>query len=279
MFFGSLQERFAKIKQNPQHFQNNRACSHWWFDGWDRLVNFALRLIGCHAIRARQAEIAFDPHIHTLYSHCSISTPARLIKKAVRIGLGAIAVMDHDTIEGALEAVRCVEYLKSRGDVPRDFLVVPGVEINTNIGHLGALFVEQDLSTGLTPAQLVDEIHELGGLAVAVHPYHSTGIGDALFDLPFDAVEVECGAVFSNDIAQRNRELLVLESLANVAKLGSSDAHYVGAVGSCYTIVREMSQPTLESLKAAIASGNCEPNSSLPYLRVANLLGKIGKLR
>lgn len=276
----SPEMRIAEIKQQAySRNTHNRACPHWWFGGWDWLVNSTLKLAGSTNIRTRPGEIAFDPHVHTLYSHCSISTPAKLIKKAVRVGLGAIAVMDHDTIEGALDTMRCAEYLKSRGEIPEDFLVVPGVEVNTTHGHVGALFVQQDLAAGSTPAELIDEIHELGGLAVVVHPYHSTGIGDVLFELDLDAVEVECGSVFSSDIALSNRGLLADENLSNVAKLGSSDAHYVAAVGSCYTIVRGIGEPTLESLKQAMIAGNCEPVSSLPYRNVANFLGKIGKLR
>ncbi len=221
---------------------------------------------------------AFDPHIHTLFSHCSISQPERLIREAVRLGLGAIGVMDHNDINGALDVMRCCEYLKSNGSIPDGFVVVPGVEVNSTVGHVGALFVEENLPMGLEPAAMVKAIHDAGGLAVAVHPYHSTGIGDAVFDAPFDAVEIECGSVFGRRLVKRNRELASDARLSNAAKLGSSDAHYIRAMASCYTVAKTDGPPTLDALRQAIMAGNCEPRTSRPYERLAALLGSIRKL-
>jgi predicted metal-dependent phosphoesterase TrpH len=195
--------------------------------------------------------------------------------------------MDHNDIRGALDAVRCCEYLKSSGSIPREFLVVPGVEVNSTVGHIGALFVERDLPIALEPAEMVKAIHEAGGLAVAVHPYHSTGIGDAIFEAPgdaifeapFDAVEIECGSVFGRRLVKRNRELSVDARLSGVARLGSSDAHYIHAMASCYTVVKLHGPPTLDALRRAIAAGDCEPRTSKPYERLAGLLGSIRKLR
>lgn len=182
------------------------------------------------------------------------------------------------TFGGALDAMRCAEYLKSTGEIPAEFLVVPGVEINSTVGHIGALFVTENLSMSLDPAGLVNAIHNIGGLAVAVHPYHSTGIGDAVFDAPFNAIEIECGSVFGNNLTKRNRELTFDTRLENSAKLGSSDAHYIRAMASCYTIIRDIEKPTLESLKQAILSNNCAAVASKPYERVSKMLGSIRKL-
>lgn len=195
------------------------------------------------------------------------------------MGLGAIGIMDHNDVKGALDAVRCGEHLRSSGIIPADFLVVPGVEVNSTVGHIGALFVEQNLPVGLEPVETVKAIHDAGGLAVAVHPYHSTGIGDAVFDAPFDAVEIECGSVFGGRLVTRNRELAADRRLSSVAKLGSSDAHYIRALASCYTVAKLSGPPTLAALRQAIVAGNCEPMTSRPYERLAGILGSIRKLR
>jgi predicted metal-dependent phosphoesterase TrpH len=187
--------------------------------------------------------------------------------------------MDHNDIRGALDAMRCADYLKSRGEIPADFTVVPGAEINSTVGHVGALFLGQNLPISLEPADLVDAIHEAGGLAVAVHPYHSTGIRDAVFDAPFDAVEIECGSVFTNHLIERNRELISDPRLQRAAKLGASDAHYIRAMASCYTVIRNVETPSLEALKQAILDGSCEPRASQPYKRIASILGSVRKLK
>lgn len=235
--------------------------------------------MGSTHISTRPGEVAFDPHIHTLFSHCSISQPERVLRRAAAIGLGAIAIMDHNDTRGAKDAIRCAEYLKSIGQIPADFVVVPGVEVNATVGHVGALFVDEKFPLGLPPAELVDLIHEAGGLAVAVHPYHSTGIKDAIFDAPFDAVEIECGSVFSRRLVAENRELAGDPRMQSAAKLGSSDAHYIRAMGSCYTVLSGIEQPSIESIRQAILSGNCTPNSSMPYERLVRMLGSIGKLK
>lgn len=243
------------------------------------MINRALALSGRPRIETNPGEIAFDPHMHTLFSHCSISQPIRLIREAVRLGLGAIAVMDHNDIRGAMDAMSCAEHLKSKGEIPADFLVIPGVEVNSTVGHVGALFVTSNIPISLEPRDVVSAIHDAGGLAIAVHPYHSTGIKDAIFDAPFDAVEIESGSVFGRHIIERNRGLVTDQRLSNVAKIGSSDAHYVRAMASCYTVATEIETPTLDALREAILAGSCEPRISVPYERAAKLLGSIRKLK
>lgn len=156
--------------------------------------------------------------------------------------------------------------------------MAPGLEVNSATGHIGALFVEKDIPMALSAKETVDRIHDLGGLAVAVHPFHSTGIGEEVFDLPFDAIEIECGSVFDKNLAMRNRELADDAAFEHTAKMGSSDAHYIHATASCYTIVKDIEKPSLESLKQALLAGNCRPCASVPYQRLSNMLGKIRQL-
>jgi len=62
-----------------------------------------------------------DLHTHTTFSDGS-QTPAELVEEAAAIGLTAIAVTDHDTVDGLPEALAAGERLGVD--------VVPGVEIN-----------------------------------------------------------------------------------------------------------------------------------------------------
>ena len=241
-------------------------------------MNRGLSLAGSPRISVAPGETAIDPHAHTLFSHCSISQPERIIRRAAAIGLGGIGIMDHNEIRGAHDAVRCAEYLKSTGEIPDTFLVIPGTEVSSSAGHIGALFVDEKLPESLSPAETVRVIHEAGGLAIAVHPYHSTGIGDAVFDAAFDAAEVECASVFGAELVRRSRALADDARLDKAAKLGSSDAHYVRAVGTCCTVMA-LAEPTLEAAVEAIVRGRCVPSVSAPCRRLRKLLGGIGKLR
>jgi 3',5'-nucleoside bisphosphate phosphatase len=62
-----------------------------------------------------------DLHTHTTFSD-GTSTPTELLEEAAELGLSAIAVTDHDTVDGLPEALAAGERLGVR--------VVPGVEIN-----------------------------------------------------------------------------------------------------------------------------------------------------
>jgi len=62
-----------------------------------------------------------DLHTHTTFSDGSL-TPTQLVEEATALGLTAVAVTDHDTIDGLPEALAAGERLGIR--------VVPGVEIN-----------------------------------------------------------------------------------------------------------------------------------------------------
>ena len=62
-----------------------------------------------------------DLHTHTTFSDGSL-TPTQLVEEAAALGLTAVAVTDHDTVDGLPEALAAGERLGIR--------VVPGVEIN-----------------------------------------------------------------------------------------------------------------------------------------------------
>jgi 3',5'-nucleoside bisphosphate phosphatase len=62
-----------------------------------------------------------DLHTHTTFSDGSLS-PTQLVEEAMALGLTAIAITDHDTVDGLPEALAAGERLGIR--------VVPGVEIN-----------------------------------------------------------------------------------------------------------------------------------------------------
>jgi len=68
-----------------------------------------------------------DLHIHSTASDGKFS-PADIVHKSAELGLSAIAIADHDTVDGvasALAAARAFPSLK----------IIPGVEINTDVPH------------------------------------------------------------------------------------------------------------------------------------------------
>lgn len=79
---------------------------------------------------------AIDLHTHSTYSDGTL-TPSELVGRAADFGLAAVALTDHDTIDGISEAV-------SAG-IERNIEVIPGVELSTEyLGkeiHIVGLFI------------------------------------------------------------------------------------------------------------------------------------------
>ena len=237
------------------------------------MVNTFAAHCGLKRIAPPPGCIAIDPHVHSLYSSCCISPIEDLIIRAAKMGLSAVAIMDHNDLRSVKHAVDCAEDLKRRRLIPEDFVLIPGTEVSCGgAHHIGALFVNEPIPEGLGVKGTLERIHEAGGLAIAVHPYLRSGIGDELFDAPFDAVEIESGSIFRQTAVERGYALLTDERLRNVAKLGSSDAHYIRTVGLCCTLIKT-SEVTPAAIRSAIVEGRCEPHSTDACLRLRKLLG------
>ncbi len=105
-------------------------------------------------------QINADLHVHSNYSKDSLITPKELVFYAKKRGLTAVAVTDHNQIEGSWKIAK-----------EADFLVIPGMEVSSADGHIVALNLQDLIPRGLSARETVDRIHKAGGIAIAVHPY------------------------------------------------------------------------------------------------------------
>ncbi|MDI6828877.1 MAG: PHP domain-containing protein [Armatimonadota bacterium] len=80
-----------------------------------------------------------DLHVHTTASDGTL-TPEQVVHEAARIGLAAIGIADHDTVDGIRQAL---DAGKATG-----VKVVPGIEINTDVGsdevHILGYFIDDE---------------------------------------------------------------------------------------------------------------------------------------
>jgi len=196
-----------------------------------------------------------DFHIHSKYSYDSLLSPRLIIRMAKKRGLSAIAVTDHNTITGALETER-------EASSSQNPLVVPGVEMGTNIGDIIGLFVrEKIVSQDFTG--VVDDIKERGGLVILPHPFrHHKGITKQMLD-SIDVIEVLNGRS-SNIQNSRSREIAVF---LRKPMIGGSDAHFAFEIGRVRTIMSDASD--LDDLRKSIVSSEREivaEEMCLPFL-------------
>jgi predicted metal-dependent phosphoesterase TrpH len=194
-----------------------------------------------------------DLHNHTFFSADGLMTPAALLETAKARGIGCIAVTDHNTVRGALEAVALSEADPS---LPR---VIPGVELATQAGEIVGLYVREDIPRGLPLAEAVDRIRKQGGLVYLPHPYDvfrrgaisRTERGDAA--RLADVVEVVNGRSLG-PLSTRKAGRLA-RGLGTPEGAGS-DAHRTGEVGRACVMVSGC--PTRETLVAVVAAGTIE---------------------
>ena len=162
-----------------------------------------------------------DLHVHSTASGDALVEPVQVLRILKARGFGAVAILDHNSMKGSLEA---------RGHAREiGIILVRGVEVSSAEGHIGALRVEEEVPRGLSPEETIERIHSLGGLAVALHPFRmSTGVGEkAVRRCKFDAVEVRNG--FTSQKLNSRSEALA-RSLGLPATAGS-DAHSEDELG------------------------------------------------
>lgn len=185
-----------------------------------------------------------DLHVHTNYSLDSLITPKELIFYAKQNGLNAVAVTDHNTIEGALKIAK-----------ETDFLVIPGMEVSSADGHIVALNLKTLIPRGLTAEETIERIHDAGGLAIACHPYAwFKGSLSKHVTSKFDAVETINASAFPFSYSKR-KATEVAEKLG-LSTVGGTDAHYGPTISCGYTVIE--AEPNLEAIAKAIINKKCK---------------------
>jgi predicted metal-dependent phosphoesterase TrpH/glycosyltransferase involved in cell wall biosynthesis len=218
--------------------------------------------------------ITLDLHMHTDWSHdCSI--PAEeLLDHAEAIGLGGIAVTDHNVFGGALQAVEL-----ARG---RELIVIPGEEVKTdNQGEVIGLFLQEEIPRGMTFAETVEAIREQGGLVYVPHPF------DRMHSIPDPATlhrhlaEIDVLEVYNARLLREtfNDEALRFARKYRLLQGAGSDAHVLQGVGTGAVRMRRFEGPEEFLLSLRTAEIQRRPKS-LAYLQslkwVAQMKERVG---
>jgi predicted metal-dependent phosphoesterase TrpH len=167
-----------------------------------------------------------DLHIHSTYSADSTITPRQVLNIARKRHLSGVAITDHNSIRGCIK----VKALKVKG-----LLFVPGIEVTSEQGHVLALGITEKVPRGLSVQETIERIEDIGGLAVAAHPYRFyTGIGElATRGSGFRAVEIFNGRT----TLKGNMKAKALAKELDVGITGGSDGHRIEEIGSAFTKV------------------------------------------
>lgn len=180
---------------------------------------------------------AADLHIHTTASD-GVATPAEVLDWVCsKTDLRVIAIADHNTNLGAIEAATLAVERK----LPIEVIVAQ--EVESADGHIIGLWTPKIVSPGMTAAETIAAIHEQGGFAVAAHPFAprlwsraglSRGNRGIYNNADYDGIEVANSTPLlfvANWIAR----FYQLSHGERFACTGGSDAHIPQVIGTSRT--------------------------------------------
>lgn len=151
-------------------------------------------------------------------------------------------------------------YPVTRMRVPDDFVVLRGLEISTDCGHLLVYGPPDDSwnrwgrTNFLNLTDVLRRVHHLGGICVPAHPFRGwESVGERLYTIEgFDAVETHNGV---NDELQNDRAIQAARKLG-LPSIGGSDCHTLDQVARMVTqFINPISN--MDDLVREIKAGNC----------------------
>jgi predicted metal-dependent phosphoesterase TrpH len=182
-----------------------------------------------------------DLHVHSHHTRGCTLTPRDVVRRAKEAGLDGVAITDLNTLDG-LEEIRAAA--RDEG-----FLALCGVEIATDRGHYLCFFPDPakvpappQVFGSATPwpvREVLAKVRELGGVAVAAHPYDKSierPSGDVIFTLDGLAAIEGLNARRkgpANDLALEAADHM------NLPCTGASGAHELADIGKAATLFRD----------------------------------------
>ncbi|MFC1940744.1 CehA/McbA family metallohydrolase, partial [Chloroflexota bacterium] len=196
-----------------------------------------------------------DLHAHTSpASDDSFLEPIQLIHRAKQVGLDAVCLTEHDCFWDKNELARLSQ--------KHDFLLLPGVEIDTEEGHI-LVFGLEEYSLGMDqPEYLRRIVDKAGGVMILAHPYRGQSHNDEELRT---AVEQYCAEPVSRLVdaievlngrgsERQNRFSQEVCRKLGLKGIGGSDAHSFSDMPSCATLF-ERSISNVEELIAELKAG------------------------
>lgn len=188
----------------------------------------------------------YDLHVHSKYSSDGTLDPEKIVKTAIKKGLRGIAVTDHNTIKGGLEAK---EYETA------DFKIIVGSEIMTERGEIIGIFLEEEIETRAS-YEVVEDIKEQGGVVVIPHPFDKLR-SSAFHPGDEDARFIDCIEVYNSRCVSQeyNQYAAVFAEKHGLKMVAGSDAHFKNEIGNGGVQISEGDE---EDLRRSILEGKID---------------------
>jgi predicted metal-dependent phosphoesterase TrpH len=187
--------------------------------------------------------VRIDLHLHSRYSHDGQSTLEELVERCAECGLDRIALTDHNTVEGALKLAT----------IAPDLTII-GEEAKTREGEVIGLFIKRRLPPYMRAEEVMDMIHEMGGLTYVPHPldrHRSNFSAERIVELA-DRIDIIETYNAWCEPAENHAAARLAKDLDKVSATGS-DAHAASELGGSWMEIDEYATPQdfLEKLRNA----------------------------
>jgi len=170
-------------------------------------------------------------HLHTHHSFDSMVKPATIIEFALVNGIRMIAITDHGTIDGSVEAQNIVR----EKELPLEIII--GAEYLTDSGDIVGLFLKEEIREK-SAEKLIDQIHQQGGLAILPHPYYHHTLSKSWLD-KIDVIEV-----FNPRCTEaENKQAAALAKRNNKPGICGVDAHLASELKLCVNTIEDQISP------------------------------------
>jgi predicted metal-dependent phosphoesterase TrpH len=166
-----------------------------------------------------------------------------LIQRTAEVGLDRIALTDHNTVEGALALAAMAPDL-----------AIVGEEAKTREGEVIGLFITRRLPPYLRPEEVMDLIHEMGGLTYIPHPLDRHRANFRLERMLELADRIDIIETYNAwcEPAENQAAARLAAELGKVTATGS-DAHAAQELGRSWMEIEDYTSPLdfLEKLRSA----------------------------
>ncbi|MEM2339858.1 MAG: PHP domain-containing protein [Candidatus Bathyarchaeia archaeon] len=209
-----------------------------------------------------------DMHVHTQFSKDSNIDPRHIGRILAEAGMDGAAITDHGSLEGF-----------KRAEGREGILLIPGLEVETEVGELLALFIEEPVDAR-DPWEAADLIRAQGGLVVLPHPFdrfRRSRLRPERFR-PEDLRElVDAVEVLNSRCLMPSANLSAAKLASALGKPGTagSDAHSAREVGRAYLTFERAEDP--DELRKALLKGEAKPEGGLsgPLVHISSVMARM----
>jgi predicted metal-dependent phosphoesterase TrpH len=201
-----------------------------------------------------------DMHVHTQKSGDASATVAQYCRAIQRYRehypFHGFVITEHSQYDHKMTG-------RKIGD-NNDVLILQGVEVDTNLGHLllygmtDSFLKQIDISQRhLDSHEVIQTINDCGGIAVPAHPFRNSIYGQTLIENGFAKGEINIIEELNGSNSQEeNKKATALMKETGLKGIGGSDAHYVNRIWflNCATEFKHAIQ-TMEDLVKELREG------------------------